>query len=398
MMKLDALVGYAWCRSSYAAVRNLARNGVRVGTLDTSRIGMGQFSRYSLRHFRHPDPYLDPEGFIQRLGEIITKHDVRFYLPGHDEGEVVAQHRHRLPEHVIVPLVDKELLDLANNKSATLELALQLGVPAPRTFEWTEPADLSGCLTSAPAGYVIKLLRGNGAKGVFYADTPTGLRKQVERLVSEFALRPERYPLVQERVAGEGWGVSCLYWRGNRIAHFTHQRLREKTQTGGTSTLRAAATDPAMEAAAFTMLDELNWHGLAMVEFKRDPKTGAFWFIEINPRLWGSIALPIAAGVEFPYLCYLAATESAEVATGSVGQPVTELVARWYLGEVIISVQHLSKFRVAAAFRQLGPADADVYDDLLRDDMKATLGEFMSYFARFLSSFSTNPTDRGVLE
>ena len=54
-----------------------------------------------------------------------------------------------------------------------------------------------------------------------------------------------------------------------------------------------------MLAAAQRMLDALEWHGVAMVEFKRR-RDGSFALMEINPRLWGSLALSVAAGVDFP--------------------------------------------------------------------------------------------------
>src|SRR5262249_10470047 len=47
------------------------------------------------------------------------------------------------------------------------------------------------------------------------------------------------------------------------------------------------------------LMAALNWHGVAMVEFKMD-SDGQYWLMEINPRLWGSLALSIDAGVNFP--------------------------------------------------------------------------------------------------
>ena len=52
-------------------------------------------------------------------------------------------------------------------------------------------------------------------------------------------------------------------------------------------------------ADAEKLLVALNWHGVAMVEFKLDPD-GQHWLMEINPRFWGSLALAIDAGVDFP--------------------------------------------------------------------------------------------------
>src|SRR4029077_3602676 len=47
------------------------------------------------------------------------------------------------------------------------------------------------------------------------------------------------------------------------------------------------------------LLTALHWHGVAMVEFKMDAN-GRYWLMEINPRLWGSLALSVDTGVNFP--------------------------------------------------------------------------------------------------
>ena len=41
-----------------------------------------------------------------------------------------------------------------------------------------------------------------------------------------------------------------------------------------------------------------------MIEFKVDFQTGKWAFIEINGRLWGSLPLAVAAGIDFPYCLY----------------------------------------------------------------------------------------------
>jgi predicted ATP-grasp superfamily ATP-dependent carboligase len=50
------------------------------------------------------------------------------------------------------------------------------------------------------------------------------------------------------------------------------------------------------------LLKALGWYGIAMVEFKFDPRDNIPKLMEINPRFWGSLSLPIASGVDFPYL------------------------------------------------------------------------------------------------
>jgi protein-tyrosine-phosphatase/glycosyltransferase involved in cell wall biosynthesis len=84
------------------------------------------------------------------------------------------------------------------------------------------------------------------------------------------------------------------------VWHFAHERIHELPLTGGASSYRRSiAADPRFLAAAEKLLNELEWHGVAMVEFRVNP-AGEFWLMEINPRLWGSLAVSLDAGVNFP--------------------------------------------------------------------------------------------------
>ncbi len=396
-MKCDALVGYAWCRSSYAAIRSLGKLGLLVAAADSTRLGMGQWSKYTSAFYLHADPQAAPEQFVENIADILEKCGAHFYLPSHDEGEVIAKFRNRLPANVILPLADYELLSLANDKFRMTKFASDIGVSTPRFKQIKLIKDAGRVVNEMGGQGVIKLLRGCSAKGVFYAADAQQAEVITQGLVTKFGLTPERYPMIQQRVEGEGWGVSCLYWEGKRIASFTHRRLREKTLTGGTSTLRESAHNPVMEEYAHRLLDTLRWHGLAMVEFKWNPQLKKAWFLEINPRLWGSIALPIACGIDFPALTYVCATRGPEAALKMCGDYPDGIVARWYLGDVILSFNLLAKGRFREALRSLWPGGKNAYDDILRDDISATLGEFTSYFIRFVMSGSTNPVDRGAL-
>ena len=396
-MRCDALVGYAWCRTGYAVIRSLARLGLRVAAADSTRWGMGQCSRYAAARYVHANPQTDPEQFTADIVQILKKCKAHFYLPGHDEGELVVRYRDRLPQGVVVPLHDYKTIVLANDKMKTAQLASDLGLPVPQIIPYQNLSELEKTLTKLDKPVVIKLRRGSGAKGTFYAAGSEEALSTVNRLIEQYGLSSERYPVVQERVWGEGWGVSCLYWNGKQIASFTHRRLREKTTTGGTSTLRESMHNQSMETYAHKLLSHLHWHGLVMVEFKWEPTRKQSWFIEINPRLWGSIALPIACGVDFPAMTYIAATEGVEEARKLYHGYSNGIVARWYLGDLILGASLLANYHPLSALRLLLPGKEDVYDDLFWDDIGATASEFISYLVRFIKFRSTNPLDRGVL-
>lgn len=397
MLPCDVLLTYGWCRSSYTALRSLSRLGLRVAIADSSRTGMSQWSRLRRGGGRYAPPLTQPDAFVADVAGLLHQTGARFLLPGHDETEILARYRDRLPAGVCLPVADYNQLAQANNKACTAALASRLGLPVPPVIAYEQPAELANRLRQVRSPLVVKLRRGNSAKGIFYPDNAEAAVQLCLDLIEQYQLPPERYPIVQERIGGEGWGVSCLYWQGRRLASFTHRRLREKTPTGGTSTHRVSASQPQLEAYAHRLLDAMNWHGLAMVEFKYDPAADQGWFIEINPRLWGSIHLAVAAGVDFPALLYWAATEGPEAAQRRVRPYRQGLVARWYLGDAIVAAGHLRHGRLGAALRALWPGGADTLDDWHWDDPLAFAGEAAYYLTTFLHTRSLNPAQEGML-
>ena len=108
-----------------------------------------------------------------------------------------------------LPFAAAELVRHAGDTAWTLARAAECGVPAPRT--WAEPAAAEG---NGP--FVVKPGRGSGSRGL----------RHVDRAGLAAAWRPGC--LVQEKVEGEGWGVSVLMGAGGAVlAMFTHRRLRE---------------------------------------------------------------------------------------------------------------------------------------------------------------------------
>ncbi len=119
----------------------------------------------------------------------------------------------------------------------------------------------------------------------------------------------EHRVLLQRFIPGRGAGVFMLYQQGKLRAQFAHRRLREKPPKGGVSVLsESTRLEPKLAEQSEKLLDALDWHGIAMVEF-RHGEDGRFYLMEINPRLWGTTQLAIAAGVDFPRLLYRLAIE-----------------------------------------------------------------------------------------
>jgi predicted ATP-grasp superfamily ATP-dependent carboligase len=138
--------------------------------------------------------------------------------------------------------------------------------------------------------------------------------------------------MIQERVIGPGTGVFLLCDHGRLLTGFAHRRLREKPPSGGVSVLsESIPLDRHLRDEAMSLLGPLGWHGVAMVEYKQDCRTGRHVLMEVNGRFWGSLQLAVDAGIDFPYLCYRLA----------LGEPVdlppvytVGVKSRWLLGDL----------------------------------------------------------------
>ncbi|ELZ01478.1 ATP-grasp protein-like protein [Natrialba chahannaoensis JCM 10990] len=116
-------------------------------------------------------------------------------------------------------------------------------------------------------------------------------------------------PIVQEYVpTSDEYGFFALYDRGEPVVTFQHRQRRGYSYAGGPSSYRESVRIPALETAGRNLLDALEWHGLAMVEFLRDEETGEFKLMEINPRFWSSLPFTVQTGADFPYYYWLLAT------------------------------------------------------------------------------------------
>ncbi|MEZ5000764.1 MAG: ATP-grasp domain-containing protein [Bacteroidales bacterium] len=128
--------------------------------------------------------------------------------------------------------------------------------------------------------------------------SPDHLLRQYDRLCRRY--NSERnLPVIQEYLEGTGCGFFALYYKGNCGPVFMHKRIRNFLQIGGYSTAAVSIDNEDIEKYGRLILDHLKWNGVAMVEFKLT-QDGIPYFLEVNPKFWGSTELAISSGVNFP--------------------------------------------------------------------------------------------------
>lgn len=300
-----ALVTDSSLRTALYTIRNLGQHGVRITAAERATpLGdnLGGLSRHVRRRVVVPDNRKDPDGFADALLELVDGHDVLMPIGMHSI-EPVARRLAEFQQRIRVALPPWPVIERADNTRDLLVLARSLGIPTPRTLPVAEYASIDALAADITFPAIVKL-------GV-EAGLPPGERYRIVTTRSELVAAVDRMrpitpdPIIQELVVGDGIGFEALYdFDGRLVASFTHRRLREYPLSGGPSTFCESLHMPQAEAYGRQLLEHLGWTGLAMVEFKMNRDRGIPVLMEINPRPWGSMQLPIRAGVEFPWLLF----------------------------------------------------------------------------------------------
>jgi predicted ATP-grasp superfamily ATP-dependent carboligase len=185
---------------------------------------------------------------------------------------------------------DQKKISVAFDKFASTNIALQLGLKAPKTV--TAEDWLSLPITSGKS-FIIKNKReiGERIQTQYFSDND-----EITKFILSFDSTHQENLIVQERIHGSGEAFFAFYKDGVLLDSYTHKRVREIPSSGGSSTCAITTDADDVHQAGKKILDHLCWHGPAMVEFKREFGTDQLYLMEINPKFWGSLHLGISAG------------------------------------------------------------------------------------------------------
>jgi predicted ATP-grasp superfamily ATP-dependent carboligase len=351
-------------RSALATVRSLGRAGHTVHVCASRPGSLSSASRYCVSETVVPDALRQPDAFVSAVAEVATKCRADVVLPV-TESALLAVLPDRERFSAALPFPSAEQFDWVCDKARVVEAGKGNGIAVPAQHvvhsreEAVDYSDARFPLVLKPSRSVVGPLGARERVGVLYANDRRELKLALQRLSSD------AFPLLmQERIEGPGTAISLLLWEGELRAAFAHRRLREKPPSGGVSVLReSVALDAELLARSAALLRDVDWRGVAMVEFKVDARTGMPYLMEINGRLWGSLQLAIDAGVDFPSLMVRAAM-------GVPAPPVLEyevgVRTRWEWGDVDHLVARLRRSRADLALSDDAPGRLQTVQEFIR--------------------------------
>lgn len=372
------LVTDAQLRHSLAIIRSLGKRGLPVVAGDCERVSTGFFSKYVKSRVVYPDPEENEEAFLDFIFQLVRKEKIEMIIPVSDKVLIpLSRRKAELEKYTILPTADYETVIKARDKERTLRIAQEIGFPMPKTYFVSEERELEQ-IREYPV--ILKPRFGSGSRGIVLCKNFPELKESFQKQSREYG------PLLaQEFIAqGQDVGYYSLFDKNSRPVVWTIQRrIRSYPISGGPSTFRETVDHPEVRELGERILTHLNWQGVAMVEFKIDQRDGRPKLMEINPRFWGSLALSVEAGIDFPYLLYLLYSGK-EIPASVQTQYRVGVKSRWLLpGDLLWFFSAPKTWENLESFFHFKGVHEDI---ICRDDWKPIFGFFLASLCYLFSA------------
>jgi predicted ATP-grasp superfamily ATP-dependent carboligase len=335
----DILILDASHKHSLTSARSLARAGLRIALGESvsqypPRHDPPAFrSRYCARALVLPDYVSEPEAYVDAVLAFVREHGVKVVMPVGDANiTLLAPRRERFKElDCFVAVASEAALEIANDKTRTLEVASKLDIAYPQSIHVNGIEELREAADKFGYPFIVKpTVSWTGAVSVRVV--PVEVMNEAEALeATNTFLATGCEVIAQQFATGRREGVSLFIVNGEVLAHCGCIAHRTTPPMGGVSAMRESyAVPPELLNAAVSLATTIGVEGPSEVEFRRDA-SGRPLLMEINARLAGTLENAVHSGVNFPLMIWQWGT----------GQPIEKVASyrtgvrtRWLAGDL----------------------------------------------------------------
>ncbi|MGO9761409.1 MAG: hypothetical protein ACLP1Q_09160 [Solirubrobacteraceae bacterium] len=289
----SVLIGFADALAAPEAAASLLAAGYAVASFSRRGRAVSLRRMHDVQLIEVTAPEHDFAACAREVAAAASAHDV--VMPLDDSAVLVCDRG--LPTDALVAGPRGAQARFALDKREQLRVAETAGFEVP---PWTEIQPQKGL----PDGWQLPAM----LKPAQAAEEVGGrLRRLSPRMVTtatEFHDLRRRWGLstpaiLQRWLPGEGGGVFGLADAGE-IHHLSaHRRVRMMNPAGsGSSACASVPVAKMLRDSTARMLSAVGWNGMFMVELLHSD--GRWWFMELNGRPWGSLALARRLGYEYP--------------------------------------------------------------------------------------------------
>ena len=288
--------------------RSLGEKGIPVYVVDKNDC-IARYSKYCKKFFRSPDFIKDE--FADFLIDLAEKENIRDWvlIPSNDHAVyTISKHKEKLEQYYKVITPGLDIIDRIYDKLQLVNLAKQNNIPVPVTQNFQSVDDPVSkelkfpVLTKGRNG--LSFYKAVGKKA-FLAENEKKLREQLKLIDKNYEVSKS---FTQELIPFNGKNKTISFTafcdKGEIKAHWTGVKLREHPIQFGTATFTKSTYVEECKQHSEKLLKALNYTGVCEVEYIKDPVSGEYKLIEINPRTWLWVGLAKACGVDYAKMIY----------------------------------------------------------------------------------------------
>lgn len=293
-------------------IRELDKDKISVIGIGKNNCSVGAKSKHLEKYYHRKK---DVNEFVQQINKLIEEHKANALMAiSESDIEILNAHRDQ-----IVPVefmfAEKEQMDLVLNKDKTYKIAEDIGINIPKTFKIKSLSEFENISNKLDFPVVIKwsnpqdIIKKLSKSGVVLEKAEYAYSLEELKLILKKYEPVGEFPLVQTYCPGHGLGQFFLFHDNYVIRKFQHERIHEWPPEGGVSTHCQSLSlnlHSELFSKSIELLKRINWQGIAMVEYRIDPKSNKSYLMEINGRFWGSYPLAYHSRAKFAPLYYRA--------------------------------------------------------------------------------------------
>jgi D-aspartate ligase len=275
-----------------------------------AKSGIARYSRYCSASYKSPE-YTDPH-FIDFLLQLGKEHDLKNWIlfPTNDHAVyAISSNLQKVKEFFTTTVPEISIVRRIYNKQYTYDAALKSNVPIPATQYPGQSRDLK---TLRKLRFPVMI---RGTEGLTFYKTfnkKAIIVDNFDHLLKYLFDCKRRHSfeniMVQEIIPyhpdHKVTSFTCFAINGEIKCHWIGEKIREHPVRFGTATMSKSVNIPELLKIATPLIKELNYTGVAEVEFLFDPRDKVYKIIEINARTWLWLSLAVECGVNYPLMIY----------------------------------------------------------------------------------------------
>jgi len=315
MVDIGAVVLGATSCTGLDAIRSLGEKGIPVAIADTEANGISFYSRFVKDRYLLPS---DKEKIVPSLLKLGLRKRGWVLIPTTDlYVTVISQKWEQLSRYFTLTTPPWNITKYCIDKFLTCKIAEKTGIPIPQTFCPQSKNELTKVIEQMDFKEKTWILKSRSK--VLFPKKPSDLlykpkaleinsKNDLAKLYLKNLEETGEFALIQERIPGlpdSNFNARIIMNSHQKpVVMFTDKKIRQHPLFFGVGTYRESVYAPEIMELGLRFLRTIKYHGMAYLEFKKDPRDGKTKLIEVNPRLGMGVSLPKACGVDLTYTLY----------------------------------------------------------------------------------------------